>query len=74
MTLGDFRKLTKDVRDDVRLIVPGTHPNDVNEWFDIASLLEAPEWGCGPLKSSAVMLRTIRVEPRLANLTVLGQK
>ncbi len=74
MTLGQFRKVTKDLKDDVRLVVQGTTPNDILDQYDIAHLLHAPDWACGEVRSDSVIVRTIRCEPRLAKLTVLGER
>ena len=74
MTLAQFRKLTKELPDDTRLIVQGTTPNDAQENYDVAALLHAPEWSCGDVKSKALVVRTIRCEPRLAKLETLGDK
>lgn len=74
MTLSQFRKLTKDLGEDVRLVIQGTTPNDMNEQYDVANLLDDPDWRCGDMKSAALLVRTIRCEPRLAKLTVLGDR
>lgn len=73
MTLGEFRKITKDLRDDVRLVVQGTTPNDISEQYDVAKLLDAPEWSCGTQKAKALLFRTIRCEARLSQFKVLGE-
>lgn len=74
MTLGQFRKLTQKLDDDVRLVVQGTTPNDSQEYYDVALLLSAPELSCGDVKSKSVIVRTIRCEPRLSKLEALGDK
>ena len=71
MTLAEFEKLTKALPPDTRLVISGTSLSDFEQQYDVSEILSAPAWTCGTLAQKAVIIRTVRCEPRFALLQKL---
>ena len=72
MTLAEFKKLTNGLPDHTRIVITGTSLSDAEQQYDVSELRVAPLWKCGDLVQNALLVRTVRCDPRFAALVRLG--